>query len=617
MHTVSTQPLYDPFVLLFTAGFTFTGVWFIIKIISWLVGLSLDDRRLVLRGILSVKTWQAVVEVVQESLLHRKIFKSGFRLGYMHMSLAFGWFMLILIGNVESTYYTGLMFKPIYVSVFWRFFDAGPSFPQAVWTPGFAFWMDLFLLLVLSGLTLAIIKRFKPRVVGMRRTTRHRLPDRLAILSLWMIFPIRLLAESATCGASGTGSFLTGSLGNLMASFLPVESLVLPSWWAYSLVLGIFFFSLPFTRYTHIPAEAVLIFLRRYGVRLVPESPGYTDLSLRSCSSCGICIDACQISQADPLLPVQSTYFVRSMRYGIGLNGTEWACLQCGRCEQSCPVGLELMPLRRLKRTDTGIGTGDGVTRPVKTNGSSGRVLYFAGCMTHLTPGVIRAMKTIFEAAGASWRFFDADGQSCCGRPLRLAGQAEGAARLRDQLQREFLAAGANLLVTSCPICYRIFKEEYRLPGMRVLHHSLYINELIEWKRIRVEQQQGAATWHEPCELGRGCGVTAEPHRVLEALYRIDATPEIDGLCCGGSLGAPGLDPATRKAVARGAAEQLTIHRPDALLTGCPMCKKSFTPVSTVPVIDIAEATAAALVREHPDHPRIKEREPSIAFRNS
>jgi hypothetical protein len=128
------QSLYDPFVLLFTAGFTFTGIWFVFKVISWFFGLSTTDRLLVTRGILTIKTWQALVEVVRESLFHRKIFKTGFRLGYMHMSLAFGWFMLILIGNIESTYYTGQLFKPIYVSVFWRFFDAGPSFPAAAWT---------------------------------------------------------------------------------------------------------------------------------------------------------------------------------------------------------------------------------------------------------------------------------------------------------------------------------------------------------------------------------------------------------------------------------------------------------------------------------------------------
>jgi Fe-S oxidoreductase len=595
------QSLYDPFVLLFTAGFTFTGIWFVFKVISWFFGLSTTDRRLVTRGILTIKTWQALVEVVRESLFHRKIFKTGFRLGYMHMSLAFGWFMLILIGNIESTYYTGQLFKPIYVSVFWRFFDAGPSFPAAAWTPGFAFWMDLFLLLVLSGLIFAIMKRFKPKVVGMRRTTRHRLPDRLAIFSLWMIFPIRLLAESATCGANGTGSFLTGSIGSLMAAIVPVQSLVLPFWWAYSLVLGIFFLALPFTRYTHIPSEAVLIFFRRYGVRLSEQSPGYTNLSLNSCSSCGICIDACQISQADPSLLVQSTYFIRSLRYKTGCNGAEWACLQCGRCEDACPVGLELMPLRRLALPDAGIGTVLSPVAPRKSNGSHPRILYFAGCMTHLNPGIIQSMKLIFNASHALWSFFDADGQACCGRPLRLAGQADGADRQREKLEAEFLATGASLLVTSCPICYRIFKEEYALPGMRILHHSQYINELIEWKRLRIDKQAGSAAWHEPCELGRGCGVITEPRQVLQTIYQSDVTPTLKGLCCGGSLGAPGLDPVTRKAVALGAISQLTVHQPDYLVTGCPMCKKSFLPISPVPVVDIAEVTAAALVKE-PKH---------------
>ena len=136
---------FDPFVLLFTVGMSIVGIFFLYKLIRWIERLSNDDKELLNNSIFTAKTWKALGEVIRESLLHRNIFKINKRLGYMHMSLAFGWFMLILIGNIESVYYSGRLFKPIYVSVFWRFFDPGPSFPQAAWQPGFAFWMDFFL----------------------------------------------------------------------------------------------------------------------------------------------------------------------------------------------------------------------------------------------------------------------------------------------------------------------------------------------------------------------------------------------------------------------------------------------------------------------------------------
>ncbi len=54
----------------------------------------------------------------------------------------------------------------------------------------------------------------------MKKTTKLKTLDKIALTSLWLIFPSRLLAESFTSGAYGTGSFLTGSLGSWLASFL-------------------------------------------------------------------------------------------------------------------------------------------------------------------------------------------------------------------------------------------------------------------------------------------------------------------------------------------------------------------------------------------------------------
>jgi Fe-S oxidoreductase len=589
------EKLFNPFVLPFTIGFYFIILWFLYKIIRWFSGLSKSDQGLVLNGILTLKTWEAIVEIVKESLLHLKVFRRNKRLGYMHMSLAFGWLLLIVVGHLESTYYSGSFFKPIYVSVFWRFFDPGPSYPQAVLQPGFAFWMDLLLLMVLSGVAFAWIKRFRSRIVGMKKTTVQYKTDRYALTALWLIFPVRLIAESMTCGTNGTGSFLTGSLGYIFSLFFNPSSFLLLSWWFYSILLGTFFILLPFTRYTHIPSEPILIFFRKYGVKLSPDSPGFHDLTLHSCSSCGICIDSCQLSEAAPLIRMQSNYFIKSVRHNT-VSDTQYNCLMCGRCESACPVGVELMPLRQMYRPELSIGNASKIFGRLGRNGHSKRILYFAGCMTHLSPSIIRSMKAIFEQAGASWEFYDADGQACCGRPLKLAGQADAAKRIREKLEADFVASGAAILITSCPICYRVFNEDYHLPGMRVLHHTQYINDLIEWKRIPVSRNAMKAVYHEPCELGRGSGIYDEPRSIVQSLYAVDLTPQAEGLCCGGSLGGPGINMATRKAVARGAMQQLSVSHPDVMVTACPLCKKSFAAVSDIPVIDIAEATANCLI---------------------
>ena len=148
-----------------------------------------------------------------ESLIHRKILKTNFRLGYMHMSLAFGWFLLILFGTIEADIFGTKHLNAPYKAIFFRFFN--PDHGRMGFEAAYGFFMDLILAFILSGLLLAIIKRFYSRVVGMKKTTKLKITDKIALTSLWLIFPSRLLAESFTSGAYGTGSFLTGSLGSM------------------------------------------------------------------------------------------------------------------------------------------------------------------------------------------------------------------------------------------------------------------------------------------------------------------------------------------------------------------------------------------------------------------
>ena len=89
---------YAPFCLPFilgAAGMFLTLAW---KWGRWLYLLPRADKALILRGLPSRQTLAAAWEVVCESLLHRRIFRIDPLLGYMHMSLAFGWFLLIAVG---------------------------------------------------------------------------------------------------------------------------------------------------------------------------------------------------------------------------------------------------------------------------------------------------------------------------------------------------------------------------------------------------------------------------------------------------------------------------------------------------------------------------------------
>ncbi|MDE5622736.1 MAG: 4Fe-4S dicluster domain-containing protein, partial [Alistipes sp.] len=354
---------------------------------SWLWCLPRTDKRLILRGLPTRATLEAVGEVVGESLLHRRIFRINPLLGYMHMSLAFGWFLLIAVGWIETMACLGLHWVPIQGHVFFRYFSTGLPHVAA-----FDFLMDLLLLFVLSGVALAWGKRFFSRRMGMRRTTKHVPGDRVALTALWFIFPARLAAESITCALYGGGGFLTGSIGAWLGAHVPEFGLMNAesvAWWFYSSCLGLFFVAMPFSRYMHIFTEIPLIFLRRYGLRSGEKATSYDEFQVEACSRCGICIDPCQLQSVLRVDDVQSVYFLRDRRYGMLRREVADNCLMCGRCAEKCPVGIDLNTLRLNAR--------DGLRnvpderrydyfKGLDRSSGEGKVGYFAGCMTLLTP---------------------------------------------------------------------------------------------------------------------------------------------------------------------------------------------------------------------------------------
>jgi Fe-S oxidoreductase len=609
---------FDSFVIPFNIGLNFILIYSVVRCVIWFRELSRPDKLRLQRGFFGIAFAQSLKEIFLESLIHRKILKTNLRLGYMHMSLAFGWFLLIFFGTIEADVFGTKHLNAPYKAIFFRFFN--PEHGRMGFEEIYGFLMDLILAFVLSGLLLAITKRVYSRIVGMKKTTRLKVTDKVALSALWLIFPSRLLAESFTCGTYGTGSFLTGSLGSWLASFLPAQQLAYPFWWLYSLSLGTFFIMLPVTRYMHIPTELFLIFMRNSGIKTGDKTGSYSEVEIFACSSCGICIDTCQLNTSAGITNIQSAYLMKAIRNNDSVAEIAGNCLMCGRCDQVCPVGLELSPIRMIQRraaeneivyrnsyrgyfrTRQSAPAERPDSSPVytflpETNPPKVDVLYFAGCMTHLTPSIKNSMVKILEASGLNYNFMDEQGGACCGRPLMLAGQDKEARELINFNSQLIWKSGAQTLVTSCPICYKVFRESYYL-DVEVLHHSQFIKNLIDENIVKLKFLRKRVTYHTPCDLGRGSGVYYEPKEVLQHVSRLELTQFEDdnSLCCGGSLANIKIGTQKRKLIAQNAASELTKTNPDILATACPLCKKTFSSVTPTRVADIAEIVAEALV---------------------
>jgi len=596
---------FHPFVLPFLAGMIFVLGYCVYGIIRILVQLPGEDRRKFLKSLVTPRTaWKNVKDIFLNCLLHVKLWKRNKVLGYMHSSIAFGWFMIILLGHIEVMLFLPHRIRLFYYPIFFNFFVAETE--STIQGAVLFFLMDFFLLIILSGIVLAMIKRVRSRWFGMRRTTRASLLDTVGLYSLWAIFPLRLLCESFTAHISG-GSFLTLPMNWIFRQFLGNELNYLPTWWAYSIVLGVFMTVLPFTRYMHIPAEMMLIPLRNAGLHIRHPRKGFARVQFFSCPGCGVCIDACPRSVRKENLKDCTVYLNRQLRRGNEKRIEEISdkCLMCGKCTQVCQVGVDGPQMRLAQRSMRSYGINQHYSKlSVEENLNrigNAKVLYFAGCMTHLTPGIRKAVGSVLDKAGISWTMMDPEGGLCCGRPMMLAGRREQA-REMARVNREIIRnSGCDILLLSCPICYKIFKEKYNLSGIYVVHHSVFFDELIHSQRLHVSKDEALKlAYHDPCELGRGCGIYDAPRSAVSAMGTLveAAKNREESICCGGSLGSLSLSYEKRKDITVNSLNNLKAGDPDMIVTACPLCQSTFSKYSDIPVKDIAQILDSS-IREH------------------
>lgn len=600
---------FNTFVLPFMFGMVFVLGWCLIGAVRIIFQLTPADRKKFFLSFLNPKIMlKNIRDWFCDCLFHVKLWKRNKLLGYMHSSIAFGWFMIILLGHIEVFLYTPQRMHQMWYPIFFRYFVAVTD--STMKGSFFFFLMDFFLLVVLSGIILAIIKRARSRIFGMRRTTRASLTDLIGLYSLWAIFPLRLLAEGFTADISG-GSFLTKSLNLVLHSFLSDQMNMLPTWWAYSIALCIFMCILPFSRYMHIPAEILLIPMRNAGIPVRHARKGIARLQVYSCPSCGVCIDACPMGVVKANSKDATVYLNRQIKRNNERRIEEISdkCLLCGKCTAVCPVGVEGDRIRIAQRSIRPYNLAPdysnidensailAVNNFVSTNNNivsttnNERVLYFAGCMTALTPGIRKSMESVLRKAGVNYRMMDKDGGICCGRPMLMAGRKDPAKEMIRKNTNIIKSSGATTLLLSCPICLKVFKEEYELDGIEIIHHTEFMDKLIAEGRLHVESSEVRYAYHDPCELGRGCGVYEQPRRVVAAAGQLveGAKTGKESICCGGSLGSLSLGFEQRKLMTENAINNLTAENPDAIVTACPLCKTTFGRYADRPVVDIVE----------------------------
>jgi heterodisulfide reductase subunit D len=177
------------------------------------------------------------------------------------------------------------------------------------------------------------------------------------------------------------------------------------------------------------------------------------------------------------------------------------------------------------------------------SEGMEVEILFWVGCAGSFdarAQKVTRTLSTLLEKAGVRFAILGNE-EMCTGDPARRAGNEFLFQMLALQNINTLNMYAVKRIVTACPHCFNTLKNEYPDLGgqYEVVHHTQFLKELLESKRLRVE---GGAfkgkkiTYHDSCYLGRINGEYEAPRQLLESL-EADIVEmkrcKTKGLCCG------------------------------------------------------------------------------------
>jgi len=246
--------------------------------------------------------------------------------------------------------------------------------------------------------------------------------------------------------------------------------------------------------------------------------------------------------------------------------------------------------------------------------GASPDILFWVGCsgsFDQRAQKITKAFATILNKVGINFAILGKE-EMCTGDPARRAGNEFMFQMMAYQNIQTLNNYGIKKIVTACPHCFNILKNEYAELGgnYEVIHHTVFLQQLIDEGKIRLKEggtfKGQRITYHDSCYLGRANDIYEAPRKVLEAL---DAELvemkrcRSKGLCCG--AGGAQMFKEEEKGNLR--INQERIHealdtQSTIVAAACPFCNtmltdgvKSQEKEDAVKVLDVAELVAASM----------------------
>jgi Fe-S oxidoreductase len=141
--------------------------------------------------------------------------------------------------------------------------------------------------------------------------------------------------------------------------------------------------------------------------------------------------------------------------------------------------------------------------------------------------------------------------------------------------------------------------------GIEVYHISEYLHKLLKEGKLSFKKQMPLkVTWHDPCHIGRHCGIYEEPREILKAIPGVELVEmeriKDQGWCCGAGAGVRTAFPDMALTIATERIEEAKETGAEALVTSCPYCEQNLVdPIrrnkEKLKVLDLTDLVLEAL----------------------
>ncbi len=426
----------------------------------------------------------------------------------------------------------------------------------------------------------------------------------------------------------------------------------------------------PETAFAAAPADTPV---ERFGVRDAEDASWKNYFDSLSCTECGRCTSVCpanitgkklsprkvmmdlraRMKEKGPLMVVNGRNFSdgKSLVRDYISEEELWACTTCNACATECPININhpslIIDMRRYLVLEEGSAPGEikslfsnienngapwqypaeerllwakdldfkvPVMSSLAAEGKKPEYLFWVGCAGAFDDRykkVVRAFASILDHTGTDYAVLGSE-ETCTGDPARRAGNEMLYQMQALQVIETFRNYGVKKVITTCPHCFNVMKNEYPDLGadFEVISYLEFIEQQMDSGKLKTSGKafEGSITYHDPCYLGRANGIYDVPRNILGRLSGNIAEMDRNrssALCCGAG-GAQMFKEAEKgdMEIFIGRTEEALGTGAGIIATACPFCMTMMTDglkyknrEEEIKNLDIAELVAQSIVK--------------------